>query len=60
MIMEETIGNEDYVDGEDSPVSDGGKLILEQDRFLPIGLSLYASLSVKSSMKRAKCDLVQS
>uniref|UniRef100_A0A9J2PMB3 Nuclear transcription factor Y subunit beta n=2 Tax=Ascaris TaxID=6251 RepID=A0A9J2PMB3_ASCLU len=55
MIMEETIGNEDYVDGEDSPVSDGGKLILEQDRFLPIAnISRLMKNVIPSTGKVAK------
>uniref|UniRef100_A0A915CK24 Nuclear transcription factor Y subunit beta n=1 Tax=Parascaris univalens TaxID=6257 RepID=A0A915CK24_PARUN len=55
MIMEETIANEDYVDGEDSPVSDGGKLILEQDRFLPIAnISRLMKNVIPSTGKVAK------
>ncbi|VDK43140.1 unnamed protein product [Anisakis simplex] len=55
LIMEETINNDEYADGEESLMSDGGKLILEQDRFLPIAnISRLMKNVIPSTGKVAK------
>ncbi|VDM39213.1 unnamed protein product [Toxocara canis] len=55
VVMEETVGNDEYEDGQESPIGDGGKLILEQDRFLPIAnISRLMKNVIPSTGKVAK------